>query len=175
MYRTHFVTASSGANSIIFDFSSIWSSFPFATQSSLQECTFKQQVGCANWFVFAHHKSNGVVFLFAFRRVTLLLLAQKEVTKEKSTPLPRPSASLRCFKKLGAAELALTSHTNRGLSRSSNSPRSKSPNFLNHHRRGSRGWKSKPAICVSPSPLMGEGLGRGCHSRVCGNLGNSHA
>ena len=67
----------------------------------------------------------------------------KDIGERKGCPLPRPAASLRCFKKLGAAELALTSHTNHGLPRNSDSPRSKPPNFLNHHRRGSRGFKVK--------------------------------
>jgi hypothetical protein len=43
------------------------------------------------------------VSIFAFRRVTLLLLAQKKVTKEKSTPA---ACFLRFSLKRAAAELA---------------------------------------------------------------------
>lgn len=68
--------------------------------------------------------------------MTLLLLAQKKVTKEKSTPLSRPAASLRYSINLAAAELGLCPQT----------VLAEIPRFISVARRDTGGLKVKTNI-----------------------------
>src|SRR5664279_1988837 len=57
--------------------------------------------------------------------VTFFCFAKKKVTKEKATPVCRPSGSLDISPTSGAAQLALVRHTRRASPRSSDSARPK--------------------------------------------------
>ncbi len=89
-------------------------------------------------------KPSGV----ARQLVTFFCFAKKKVTKEKATPVCRPSGSLDISPTSGAAQLALAGHTPRAPLRSSNSAR---PNLrlLAKYRGGAQGKKIKTQ---SPKP-----------------------
>jgi hypothetical protein len=76
-------------------------------------------MGEARWFSNSNPTPPGA----ARQQVTFFCFAKKKVTKEKATPVCRPSGSLDQLQASGAAQLALTGHTKRAPLRSSNSAR----------------------------------------------------
>ncbi len=80
--------------------------------------------------------------------VTFFCFAKKKVTKEKATPVCRPSGSLDSSPTNGAAQLALVRHTPRASPRSSDSA-CLNLRLLANYRGGAQGEKIKTQ---SPKP-----------------------
>jgi hypothetical protein len=100
----------------------------------------------------------------AFRATAtlFLLLSQKKQGKEKATPHHDLMVSLRYSVNKASAELALTDHTLRGLSRHSNRSSTKSPCSLPLLGVASRGWGNPLSFTIIS-------LNKHRHSRESGN------